>query len=211
MTQSTPVGRWEALRRMSILLALYAIPAFVVVRPVSDNDIWMNLRAGRWIVAHGTVPATDPFSRHRQGRPWVAYSWLFEVLVHGLDRCLGLAGIVLYRVVLSFAILASIHRLVARREPRFVVATALVGLAFFALVPLLNERTWLFTLLFSTLTLDAILDLRAGEGTRAAWLLPPLYALWANLHIQFIYGLSLLALGCVAPLIDGDIVGVCGN
>ena len=60
MTQSTPVGRWEALRRISILIALYAIPAVVVVRPVSDNDIWMNLRAGRWIVAHGTVPAHRP-------------------------------------------------------------------------------------------------------------------------------------------------------
>jgi hypothetical protein len=110
---------------------------------------------------------------------------------------------VLYRAVLSFAILASLHRFVARREPRFVVATGLVGLAFFALVPLLNERTWLFTLLFSTLTLDAILDLREGNGTGAAWLLPPLFALWANVHIQFIYGLFLLAVGCVAPLIDG--------
>jgi hypothetical protein len=30
-----------------------------------------------------------------------------------------------------------------------------------------------------------------------------LYALWANVHIQFIYGLFLLTLGCLAPLIDG--------
>jgi hypothetical protein len=188
---------------MLILIVLYAIPAVVVMRPVSDNDIWMNLEAGRWILDHGTVPETDPFSSYGRGRPWVAYSWLFEVLVHGLDDWLGLAGIVLYRVVLSFAILTSLHRLVAKREPRFVVATGLVGLAFLALVPLLNERTWLFTILFSTLTLDVILDLREGKGNRAAWLLPPLYALWANLHIQFVYGLFLLAVACVAPLIDG--------
>jgi hypothetical protein len=189
--------------RVLILIALYAIPAVVVVRPVSDNDIWMNLRAGQWVVDHGAVPETDPFSGYGRERPWVAYSWLFEVLVHGLHERLGLAGIVLYRVVLSFAVLAALHRLVAKRVPRFVVATGLTGLGFFALVPLLNERTWLFTVLFSTLTLDAILDLREGKGGRLGWMLPPLYAVWSNLHIQFVYGLFLLALGCVAPMIDG--------
>jgi hypothetical protein len=190
---------------MLILIALYAIPVVVVTRPVVDNDLWMNLRAGRWIVDHGAVPATDPFSSYGRGRPWVSYSWLFQVLAHGLDQWLGLAGIVLYRVVLSFAVLTSLHRLVAKREPRFVVASGLVGLAFFALLPLLNERTWLFTLLFSTLTLDAILDLRGGKGTKAVWVLPPLFAVWANVHIQFIYGLFLLAVGCMAPLIDGSL------
>jgi hypothetical protein len=199
---STPASSERTVRRWLILFVLYAIPAFVVIRPVSDNDIWMNIRAGRWIVTHRAVPATDPFSSHGQGRPWVAYSWLFEVLVHGLDRWLGLAGIVFYRVVLSYAVLLSLHRLVAKREHRFVVGTGLVGLAFIALIPLLNERTWLFTLLFGTLTLDAILDLRAGKDRWEVWLLPPLYALWANLHIQFIYGLLLLGLGCAAPLVD---------
>jgi hypothetical protein len=201
--RAAPVGSGEIVRRMLILVALYAIPAAVVLRPVSDNDIWMNLRAGRWIVEHMTLPATDPFSSYGQGRPWVAYSWFFEVLIHGLDAWLGLAGIVLYRVVLSYALLIALHRLVARREPRFALATGLSGLAFFALVPLLNERTWLFTLLFSTLTLDTVLDLRDGRGTRRIWLVPAVYALWANVHIQFIYGLFLLGLGCVAPLLDG--------
>ena len=203
VSAATPDGSGEPLRRTLILIALYAIPAVVVMRSITDNDIWMNIRAGQWIVAHGAVPGTDPFSIYGQGRPWVAYSWLFEVLVHGLHEWLGLAGIVVYRGLMSYAILAALHRLVVRREPRFVVATSLVGIAFFALLPLLNERTWLFTILFSTLTLDVILDLRRGVWTSTAWLLPLIYALWANVHIQFIYGLFLLALGCAAPLIDG--------
>ena len=69
-------------------------------------------------------------------------------------------------------------------------------------MPLLNERTWLFTMLFTTLTLDAILDLRSGNSTRAVWLLPAMFVLWANVHIQFVYGLFLLGLACVSPLID---------
>jgi hypothetical protein len=192
----------QSVRRTLILIALYAIPAVVVLRPITDNDIWMNLRAGSWIVAHGEVPATDPFSSPGEGKPWVAYSWLFEVLVYGLHRRFGLAGIVGYRAVMAYAILLALHGLVVRREGRFVVATSLAGVAFFALVPVLNERTWLFTMLFSTLTLGAILDLRQGVRTRADWWLPVVFALWANVHIQFVYGLFLLALACAAPLCD---------
>ncbi len=67
---------------------------------------------------------------------------------------------------------------------------------------LMNERPWLFTLLFFTLTLDSVLDLRAGRSGPSIWILPILYALWANLHIQFIYGLFILGLACAAPCID---------
>jgi len=105
-------------------------------------------------------------------------------------------------VVLFLAVIAALHRFVAKREPRFVVATAIVALALFAMSPALSERPWLFTILFSTLTLDAVLDLREGVKTRAVWLLPALYVLWANIHIQFIYGLFMLALACVAPFAD---------
>jgi hypothetical protein len=63
-------------------------------------------------------------------------------------------------------------------------------------------RPGLFTILFFTLTLDAVLDLREGNNTKAVWLLPPMYALWANLHIQFIYGLFLLSLATAESMID---------
>src|SRR4029077_18800779 len=103
-------------------------------------DIWWHLRTGKWIVEHGAVPVTDPFSSFGQGKPWVAYSWLFAVLVYGLYQCLGLYGIILYRAALGFAVAVAIHRFVAKREPRFVVATGLAGLAVLATARLLTER-----------------------------------------------------------------------
>jgi hypothetical protein len=67
---------------------------------------------------------------------------------------------------------------------------------------MLYERSWLFTLLFGLLTLDAVLRLRDGGASRAVWLLPIAFALWANLHVQFIYGLAQLGLACAAPFAD---------
>src|SRR5947209_10563424 len=74
--------------RLLMVLAVYALPVLVAVRavadPVFDPDIWWHLRVGQWVVEHGSVPGHDPFSLPGHDRPWVAYSWLFEVVVYGL-------------------------------------------------------------------------------------------------------------------------------
>ncbi len=197
--------RWGTiLRRLLILIALYAAPIDVVFRPVAINpDIWWHLRTGQWVIDHRAIPQTDPFSAYGQGKRWVAYSWLYEVGVYGLYHAFGLCGVIAYRVVLAAAILISLHRFIARREPHFVRATFLTAVGFYAIYPvLIQERPWLFTVLFTLWTLSAVLRLRDGTATRAVWLLPAIFTVWANVHIQFIYGLALLGLGCAAPLLD---------
>jgi hypothetical protein len=176
----------------------------IAVRPILDLDIWWHLRAGEWIVAAGRLPLTDPFSQHglQTGEPWVAYSWLFEVLAYGAYRLFGYEGVFLFRAVLTAAIVLALHRLVAKRASHFPTAAVVTGVGVLALLPLVAERPWLFTILFGTLSLDVLLDLREGRAGRRVWLLPLLFVLWANLHIQFVYGLFILGLGCIAPVGD---------
>ena len=192
--------------RLAMLVVLYAIPALTAVRPIADpvldSDVWWHLRVGQWVCEHRTVPANDPFTLYGRERPWVAYSWLFEVALYALYSWLGLAAVIVYRVALSLAVTAALHRLVAQREPRFLVATLLTGIGVATISVLFDERPWLFTILFTTLTLDIILDIRDGRPNRMLWLLPVFYALWANLHIQFVYGLGVLGLACMAPVAD---------
>src|SRR5262245_53372489 len=187
---------------VALLTGVFLIPVIAAVRPVTDWDIWWHLRVGQWVVEHGQVTTTDPFSTCGADRPWLAYSWLFEVLVFGLYQWLGLAGIIVYRAVLAVAVVAGFQRIASRQEPRFLVSTLLTGVAALAVFPLMNERPWLFTILFTTLTLEVILDLRDGKRRWTFWALPAVYALWANLHIQFVYGFALLGMALVAQLID---------
>jgi hypothetical protein len=188
--------------RLFMLFLLYSTPLIQATRPVVDNDVWWHLRTGQWILQHGAVPSVDPFSSFGHDKPWVAYSWLFEVLIYRLYDWLGLYGVLLYRLLLTCAVLVAIHRFIARREPRFAVATGLTGLVFLTTIPLLSERPWMFTVLFFTLTLGVVFDLREGRTRPGIWILPIVFALWANLHVQFIYGLFLLTLACVAPCLD---------
>jgi hypothetical protein len=194
--------RSQTLLRLLMIVSLYAIPVLAALQRRVDWDLWWHLRVGQWVVDQGSVPATDPFSVVGQGRPWLAYSWLFEVVVFGLFRALGLPGVLAYTCILSLAVVAALHQLIARRLPHFLAATALTGVAALALTMLFQPRPWLFTILFVTLTVDAVLLLREGRTAPLLWVLPVVYVVWANVHIQFVYGLFVLGLACVAPLMD---------
>jgi hypothetical protein len=216
-TVAPPADSFRAPRTDSLavnfilILAIYSLPLVVAIRPVGipvcDPDLWWHLRVGEWVVQHRAVPGTDPFSAYGQGKAWVAYSWLYEVLLYGLYSAFGLAGVVVYRTALSLAIVAAVHRLVLRNRPSSLLAAALTGVCVLPVAMLFSERPWLFTILFGTFTVRAILDLREGRRAPLPWLLPVVFAVWANVHIQFVYGLLLLALACVAPVIDRRLHG----
>jgi hypothetical protein len=189
------------LRRV-MWLAVYAVAVLAVMRPVVDPDLWWHLRTGEWIVRYQSIPSTDPFSTAGPDKPWIAYSWLFDLPVYGLYRAWGLTGILVFRLAMTLAIVFAFQCLAARRETHSLVAILLTGAATVALVPVLNERSWLFSILFCAFTLLAVLALREGDKTWTVWLLPIVYVLWASIHIQFVYGLFLLGLACVAPFLD---------
>src|SRR5436190_1059090 len=79
-----------------LLAGLYCMPAAIAVRPIVDVDLWWHLRQGAWMIANRTLPVTDPFTSYGAGKGWIAYSWLYELLVYGLYRTFGLSGVVLY-------------------------------------------------------------------------------------------------------------------
>ena len=188
-------------RRVLILSLLYTIPVLASMNPIIDPDIWLHLRTGQWIIENGTVPVIDPFSIYGMGKPWIAYSWLFDLLVYGLYRAFGLVGLVCYTVVSSLLIAGALHTLVRRVEPHFSFAAVITALGLACMLPLLHPRPWLLTILFFIVELHILLGVRQSGNPRRLWLLPPLFILWANIHIQFIYGLLVLGLAAMEPLI----------
>lgn len=172
-----------------------------------DVDTWWHLRVGERIAESGTVPTTDPFSRHglQTGKPWYAYSWLYELILYSLWAQFGMHGVVLFRTVQAFAVGYAWFLFCTRRSVSVLWTGLLfiVGyLAFFHMT--LSERPWLFSMIASMWTLHVVLAQREGKPGWTDWLLPLAYVVWANWHIQFIYGFPFLALGVAAPLLDGQ-------
>jgi hypothetical protein len=199
-TESSP-GESQSPRRIRwaqtlVLVALFSIPAFVYLRTASasDPDLWWHLRSAEWILQHHAAPQTEPFSGFGAGKPWVAYSWLFELLVFKLFQWLGLVGIVVYTAGMIVCIAAALHHMIRRLQVDFTFGVLLTFAASYSMVRLYTPRPWLFTILSFALELDLLMHARRTGKTRELLWLPVLFALWVNLHIQIIYGLVVLAI-----------------
>jgi hypothetical protein len=195
--------RSRTFLRAVLLALLYCLPILLATRPLVDPDIWWHLREGQWIVSHYAVPTTDPFSTHGLGKPWIAYSWLFEVLVYGLFRCFGLPGLVVYVAALSLVITAALHAFLRRIQPHSSLVAILTATGILAMAPVLvHPRPWLLTILFFIVEVGLIGAARQSGRSWTLLLLPMMFGLWANINIQFVYGLFVLGLAAIEPLIE---------
>ncbi len=186
-------GRALSLPALLYFSLFWAI-GLLCLRPAFDWDLWWHLEAGEWIWEHRAVPWHDPFSYMTEGRPWHLYYWLSEVLFYAAASTFGREALIGVRLVLILATFALVLRMVRSMGLGRSAGVGLTGLVALLTFRLWNERPYLFSYFFMALTVCILFRLKRPSGERRdrLWLLPPLFALWANLHIQFIYGLILL-------------------
>ena len=157
-----------------------------------DPDIWWHIRVGDWIVQHHAIPRVAIFSQYSD-RPWVPYSWCFELLVSGVHATLGLPGIpkllMCIQLLISLVFLLAVCRVSCTFWRSWPIAVA--GIIAADVNPL---RPMAFTVLFFLVELLLIFEAeRSGEDRLLFWL-GPLFILWANIHVQFFYGIAVVAL-----------------
>jgi hypothetical protein len=178
-----------------VLTLLFAFPALMCIHTsgANDPDVWWHLATGQWILQHHAVPRADPFSV-LAGKPWQAYSWLFEVILARLFQRLGLVGIVAYTSTMVFAITVALYAMIKRLQADISVTILLTLAAAYSLGHLYTPRPWLFTILFFILELTILNQARRTGHIRSLLWLPVIFVLWANIHIEFIEGLLVLGL-----------------
>ncbi|HMK68725.1 MAG TPA: hypothetical protein VK433_09275 [Stellaceae bacterium] len=193
----------RAILPLIALVLVYAVLLAVGGRLLNDPDTYLHVAAGRWIWAHGAVPATDPFSATVAGGRWVAHEWLSEVLLAGAYGALGAAGAVALVALAAAASLAILIRTLLNyvRPP---LALAAAALAFFLMAAHLTARPHALALPALALWAAGLVEARA-EDRRPSLALLPVMLLWANLHGGFVVGLGLAgALAVEAVLLAPD-------
>jgi hypothetical protein len=179
---------------LASLLTAVAARALWLKFCVLDLDIWWHLKVGDWIVEHRAVPHTGILSRTAADRPWIAYSWGYEVLLSRAYHWFGLIGMGVYGVLLTLGVAYSIFWMVRRLSGRFWWACALAAITCSAFLFNLMPRPVFLSMTLFAVTLTLILEANRSGRVQTLYWLPPLFALWANLHIQFLYGLFLVGL-----------------
>ena len=166
-----------------LLLGLLALTA----RPANDPDLWWHLRTGQWMVENRQIPHADPFSFTRNGAPWVAHEWLSELLLFGIWRFTGWAGLIIFSSIVTTAGFMLLFWRCAAPAHWAAAATVLGALAS---APTWGVRPQLFTFALASLWL-LLLERSEEHPWLLAWL-PALFLLWLNLHAGFALGPALL-------------------
>ncbi len=197
------------LARVIAVIGLYALPAFLFLRRfgITDWDIWWHMATGRWILQHHAIPRTEPFTSIGVGQTWVAYSWVFDVLTEYLYRWFGFVGIVVYEALFHLVLGIALFHLVKSLLPHFWRSVAVTVLGLYVIDYLVSPRSSMLTILFGIVVLDILLSVRRTGNTRVLWLLAPIFVLWANWHIQFVYGLILVGVFAAEPLVNRIVWG----
>ena len=170
-----------------------AVAAFVlhlILRtPIADPDLGWQLRVGEWIWQHRALPPTDPFAYPNAGRPWVVYSWLGEVVLWLIASNVGFHALMLACAAVVAATFVVVLR--AAREAGAAPASAYSAtvVAALATAPYASERPGMASFLFAAIYARTLLRWRRGKSG-APWRLVPLMALWANVHVFFVFGLA---------------------
>jgi len=151
------------------------------------------MRVGQWILEHHSFPHQGIFSSVGATHTWAAYSWGFEVIVATLNMLLGLKGIMIFALISQVAIVLVLFLVMRIVSGGFWWAWLLTSLAVWAMdLNRLNiARPTDFSILFFTIELALIFWAQETRNVKYLYWLPLLFVIWANFHIQFIYGLLL--------------------
>lgn len=178
---------------------LIAIVPFAALFPLHNNDLWWHLASGRWIVANRSVPRDDLFAWTGYLRDWVDNEWLAQVLFFGTWRAGGLWGLIALRALLFLVVAWLLRKVtIALRVPSAFPASLAVAVA-------LSHHWWelrpsVFTLIGMLLL---ILAIERGERMSRPFLVfPVLFAVWANVHPGFLFGLVVFGAVVIAVAIE---------
>lgn len=185
-------------RRLVTWLTFLAVFT-MAVRVSIEGDTFWHLRAGSYLVENRQLITTDPFSLTRYGEPWIYPGWLAQILLVGVYQSFGYPGLNLFTALFVLAAFIALWPLlegpVLWKSAVTILASAAAGVYWAARPHILSfTLAAVFLLVLET-------DRRSSDGKRALWLLPPLMALWTNLHGGFAIGFILIGLYGLASLI----------
>lgn len=160
-------------------------------RVFADGDVSWHLATGQWMLRHGRIPFTDPFSYTAYGKPWIAHEWLSEIVMALAFNVAGYTGLALL-VAVAVGLTLVIVGLRLRRWMRPAETCAALMVVTLGLLPLMLARPLVLTWPLLAWWTEELLRAREQERLPPLYLIP-LMTLWINLHASFAVGLGMLA------------------
>ena len=156
----------------------------------TDPDLWGNVGFGLDVLRDHSLPTVDPYS-FTANLPWMNHEWLSEAMMAFVYQVGGTLGLALLKAALTTTTLVVAWAALSgvATAPR-ALSILLIAWSALPLTQTLRPQLW------SWLLCAALLALLPKQ--RARWVIPLLFAGWANLHGGWIVGFGLLGVWACA-------------
>ncbi|MBF6612640.1 MAG: hypothetical protein IVW55_05870 [Chloroflexi bacterium] len=182
-----------------LLIVFVGLVTFVAP---TDPDVWWHLSNGRLILDSG-IPSHDVYSFTAQGRPWLVQEWLTEVVMYSLKSLFGYGVLSLLFGMLQAAGALIVYLLLRSRGAGRILSLVLLMLYLVFATPTWGVRPQVLTPLFLGVFYFILQSYKSDPShKRKLWLLPPLMALWANLHASYFMGVALIGAFLVGEFLN---------
>ncbi|MCA1412034.1 hypothetical protein I6F30_12975 [Bradyrhizobium sp. NBAIM20] len=184
----------RAVLPWAVGLAVYAVLLAVGPKLLGDPDSYSHVELGRWIMAHGTLPTSDPFSFSKHGAPWITFEWLSEVIYAAAYVLSGWPGVVVVAaaaIALAFGLLT--YFLLRELSPTQTLVMVIAAVILTA--PHMLARPHVLVMPIMVIWAAALVRCMDHGRPPPYWALP-LLVVWGNLH-----GSGVLALGLIGPVV----------
>jgi hypothetical protein len=183
--------RW--LQVVALASIAIAVKALTVPYPAVSDDIWLHLKAAEYVWHHRSMPplaGPDLYSftaRH----PYIAHSWLAAIVFSLTYSAAGMPGLIVLKVLVASAAYTIVYKTMRLVGSKLSVMVPMFAVLLCITVERFVERPMIFTSLMMMLYVWIFFASRL-RATNRLYVLPPLQALWANLHGAQIRGVILV-------------------
>ena len=200
--------------RMPALVALFTVAPLVEARrclslsSLLGGDVWWHLSSGLWILHNHALPHNGLFSQ-APGNSWAAVSWLYDLKLAVFYQLFGLRAIPIFAMLCKMGLAVVTFLLAGGWRRNFWPAVGLSAVAQYILGSAAPTPVY-GSILFFGLELLLLLETRRSlwsAGARvphAAWTLPPVFLVWANMDVHFFDGLVLLVIFVTTIMLPFD-------
>ncbi len=194
MRRAWLIGAVRALAAVVVFVspALWELVHNTSLTSIAKGDFWWHLSTGLGILQMHALPHSGWFSQSA-ALPWMASSWLYDVLVAVGYRLLDLRFVPLLAVISKFALAVLLFVLAGGLRGRFWTAIVLSAVAQYVLGQMPPLPVFCSVLALA-IELMLLFDFRRRGLIRSLYFLPLLFLVWANLDVHFVYGILTLLL-----------------
>jgi Flp pilus assembly protein TadD len=202
-----PIARWllPSLGGLSALLVLQLLITNSW-RFLLDSDTGWHIRTGQLVLQTHSVPRSDPFSHTMFGQQWFAWEWLTDALMAALHGWRGLAGVVGGAIFVLLTSYAALYWLMVKRDADPLIACALTVFGAIVCISHWLARPHLLSIILM-IVWCALAESYRRDRSRWIYAIPPLIALWANVHGAFVVTLPMLAVYAAGEFLEVAVRG----